>query len=484
MSGNGGAGVYSFPLLKPREIFACLREMRVPVSEDEIRACDPGAVRKVLEAFIESAMGVTREDMAQIAFPGLPTLSFPELHAESVPELTFYRTAQRLLAACGVDDFGLRDVLHPTPKRVRRQLSALINFAKFREERLAAFSDVTTQTDELLASKKTLQEQNAALQRELDQLLEEQRAEEPARVQLQHEVAELEKEINVLNKEYAVKRFEVGELKAERKQMNDAVSSARYSKVDAEEQIEHLQAQIVTSPDRVKGELQAIGASLKKAKGELHELEENHSTVLEFVDVYERADKELARTFALLGEIEQEMKACKEAKHQVKGTIARITELQFKTAETITRRQRLEKVVELKKREMDRYRAETRAKEEAASNALRIARAELSKLEAVHLEVRQRITQNTEASRKMELKMKEEEGQFQKELKDLEQVSASQYVSVCGVGSPLTLLMLLPRAIDVLSSAASRRVLQPTGAGCYSVKLVVIAFVRSQRCEA
>ncbi|KAL3657928.1 hypothetical protein V7S43_017134 [Phytophthora oleae] len=428
-SSGAVTGVYSFPLLKPREIFACLREMRVPVSEDEIRSCDAGAVRKVLEAFIESAMGVTREDMAQIAFPGLPTLSFPELHSESVPELTFYRTAQRLLAACGVDDFGLRDVLHPTPKRVRRQLSALINFAKFRAERLAFFSEITGQTDELLAQKKALHEENAALQRELDQLLEEQKAEEPARLQLEGEVSVLAKEVNELNRQQAVLHDDAIQMKAKHKIMHDAVSSARYSKVEAEEEIERLKGQIVNSPDRVRGELKSIGASLENARDELHQLEEKHAAVKEFIEIYERAEKELARTFTLLDEIKQEMQACKDVKHQVKDAMKRIEDLRFLTGETVTRRQRMEKMVELKKRELDRYIRDARVKDEAASNALQSARNELSKLESVHYEVRQRISQNTDASRKVELKMKEEEAQYQKDLKNLEQMYARLHQS-------------------------------------------------------
>ncbi|RLN46245.1 hypothetical protein BBJ29_006610 [Phytophthora kernoviae] len=415
-------GVYSFPLLKPREIFACLREMRVPVAEEEIRACDVGAIRKVLEAFIESTMGVTREDMAQIAFPGLPTLSFPELHSESVPELTFYRTAQRLLAACGVDDFGLRDVLHPTPKRVRRQLSALINFAKFREERLVVFSEITTQTDELLTKKKALQEENAALERELEQMLEEQKLEEPARLELQKEVDVLERDINVLNKQQAVMRHETAELKEKRKQVEDAVTSARFNKIEAEAEIKRLQGQIVTSPNRVKGELKTIAETLEKAKDQLHELEEKHRGVLEFIDVYEKAEKEFARIFVVLKEAEQEMQTCKEAKNQVKDTKQRIVDLQQRIAETITRRQRLEKILELKKREFDRYTDESRVHDQVANDILQKAREELRKLEAAHHDVRQRITQNSEASREIELKMKEDELQYQKELHDLQQM--------------------------------------------------------------
>uniref|UniRef100_A0AAV1UAI9 Kinetochore protein Nuf2 n=1 Tax=Peronospora matthiolae TaxID=2874970 RepID=A0AAV1UAI9_9STRA len=415
---------YSFPLLKPREIFACLREMRVLVSEDEIRACDPSAVRKILEVFIESTMGVLREDMTQIAFPGLPTLSYPEIHSESIPELTFYRTAQHLLAACGVHDFGLRDVLHPTPKRVRRQLSALINFAKFREERLVVFSDIAGRTDELLAMKKTLREEKAALQRELGQLLEEQKAEEPARLELQTEVAELQKEIDKFNRQQAVLRHDKDEKRDLRKKLEDTVASARFNKVEMEEEIERLKALIVTSPDRVKGELTTIAEALEKAKDDVLELEEKRGAVLGFIDVYERAEKELARTFTLLGEIEQEIEACKQVKHQVKNARKRIRELQVRIAETTTRRQRLEKLIELKKRDLWKYIEEARVTEEAASKALQTAREELHKLESAHLDVRQRIAQNTDSSRKVELKMREEEVQYQKELKSLEQMYA------------------------------------------------------------
>ncbi|GMF48692.1 unnamed protein product [Phytophthora fragariaefolia] len=410
-------------------------------------------------------MGVTREDMAQMAFPGLPALSFPELHAESVPELTFYRAAQRLLAACGVDDFGLRDVLQPAPKRVRRQLSALINFAKFREERLAAFAEVTRQADELLQHKKALQDENAALQRELDGLLEQQKAEEPARLELQAEVAALEKEINGLNRQQALFKLETSELKAARKTMEDAVAEARFNKCEAEDEIERLKGQVVTSPDRVKGELKAIAESLDAAKDDLQELEEKQRSVLVFVGVYERAEKELARTFTLLSEIEQEMKACKEAKHQVKSSLSRIHELQQRTAETITRRERLEKVLELKRRELERYRAEAQAKEEAASNALQGVREKLSTLESARYDARQRITQNTEASRTVELKMKEDEAQYQRELKELEQVSVSCRRRKLFVVADATCVAVFDViSSDVLTPPASRRVLQPAGA--------------------
>lgn len=36
----------------------------------------------------------------------------------------------------------MKDLLAPEPKRVRRHLSAVINFAKFREERLVMYAEL------------------------------------------------------------------------------------------------------------------------------------------------------------------------------------------------------------------------------------------------------------------------------------------------------------------------------------------------------
>lgn len=138
--------VYSFPLLKASEIFAVIRNMHIPVNEDDIRKAEPAATRKVFEIFIENIMGISREELSQPAFSGLRALDYPELHEESIPELAFLRTINRLMGFCGIYDFNLRDLLTPTPKRLRKHLSALINFAKFREERLQAFSALSKDT--------------------------------------------------------------------------------------------------------------------------------------------------------------------------------------------------------------------------------------------------------------------------------------------------------------------------------------------------
>ena len=43
----------------------------------------------------------------------------------------------------------MKDILTPDPKRVRRHLSAIINFAKFREERLVMYSELAVKVKKM-----------------------------------------------------------------------------------------------------------------------------------------------------------------------------------------------------------------------------------------------------------------------------------------------------------------------------------------------
>ena len=52
----------------------------------------------------------------------------------------------KIMHACGVTGFSLRDITHPERKRLMRQLSALINFAKFREERMVTFAALSQES--------------------------------------------------------------------------------------------------------------------------------------------------------------------------------------------------------------------------------------------------------------------------------------------------------------------------------------------------
>ena len=58
-----------------------------------------------------------------------------------------------------------QDICKPDPARLRRNLSAIINFAKFREEKLAPYAEAQEEADALLDEAARLEEHNARLVR-------------------------------------------------------------------------------------------------------------------------------------------------------------------------------------------------------------------------------------------------------------------------------------------------------------------------------
>ena len=86
--------------------------------------------------------------MQQPVFNAIDCLQFPELHDNSIPNIVFSKNLSKLMGASGLQDFSLvKDLYKPEPARLRRNLSAIINFAKFREEKLSLFTELQDLSD-------------------------------------------------------------------------------------------------------------------------------------------------------------------------------------------------------------------------------------------------------------------------------------------------------------------------------------------------
>ena len=90
-------------------------------------------------------------------------LEFPELHTDAAPLVAFLDAAATLAAAAGVPDFGLADLARPDPSRTRATLSALINYGRYREARLAEWEAAAAPVAALDARAEELEAERAAL---------------------------------------------------------------------------------------------------------------------------------------------------------------------------------------------------------------------------------------------------------------------------------------------------------------------------------
>jgi Nuf2 family len=102
-------------------------------------------IRKVFLLILEACGGITEEDLKQISPRMRETLQnicqYPQIH-EEFESVRFFWHLKKFMAVCGVMDFGWKDLIIPTAKRFRVQLSAAINMAKFREDQLKLYVEL------------------------------------------------------------------------------------------------------------------------------------------------------------------------------------------------------------------------------------------------------------------------------------------------------------------------------------------------------
>ena len=130
---------YSFPILKEKEIIKCMKELQIYIERHDLQ--NPTEERfkniyaKILHNLIKLEVNQPKFD------ENLPGFEHPSLHVVSVTHILLIKLGIKFMKRCGVKNFCLKDVLYPDNKRTIRNLSAIINFAKYRHEKVLIFEN-------------------------------------------------------------------------------------------------------------------------------------------------------------------------------------------------------------------------------------------------------------------------------------------------------------------------------------------------------
>eukprot|EP00003_Mantamonas_plastica_P013321 TRINITY_DN2328_c0_g1_i2.p3 TRINITY_DN2328_c0_g1~~TRINITY_DN2328_c0_g1_i2.p3 ORF type:complete len:175 (-),score=60.46 TRINITY_DN2328_c0_g1_i2:592-1116(-) len=159
-------------------------------------------------------------------------------------------------------DFNTGDLMKPTMKRTVRNLSAVINFAKFREERLDEYQSFTAETDDLLDARAQLEEDTFALNEQL-MTLQDQRAREASKVErLNTETEELIETITELNGKQASLQEEIKEMKNATQELALNVQTTKAEVLDTQQEVDMLRSKIIQSPDKMFSRIEKLKVDL------------------------------------------------------------------------------------------------------------------------------------------------------------------------------------------------------------------------------
>ena len=214
--------LYSFPELKSIEILQCMADLNIPLVENELQKPTAPIVQKIYESFVEIFMGCTKEQyIVNESSMDMVAVEYPEIYLDSVSLVKFFRIIARLMSEVGIEDFGMKDLIKPEPNRLRIILSAIINFAKFREEQLNIYENLTKKTEEILVEKENLLNKFQDLSNKLSIWKRQRLDEEPQFLKIKDSNSQLIQELKDLKKEQSNLTSNIEELKAKRSELNE-----------------------------------------------------------------------------------------------------------------------------------------------------------------------------------------------------------------------------------------------------------------------
>ncbi|KAI0562255.1 kinetochore protein NUF2-like protein [Gracilaria domingensis] len=255
---------FPFPRMTSAEIQDDMKNIfNCPITRETLKNPSVTDAKAVMDFFIEEVYGKRAEDMAQPEFESLECVDYPELYEQNIPTLHYIMECQKLCQAASFNELSIRDILAPEKTRFLWQLSALINFSKFRATRLELFDNKTRQADDLIETERKNLAETSNLRQNISSIEEKRTAEEPEVERVRQTVSEFSMELHELHKQQRALVDETREIKEMLGQKNKTSASQQAQRTKLRVDNERMAAKVVSSPDRMKGEIDSMRESLQ-----------------------------------------------------------------------------------------------------------------------------------------------------------------------------------------------------------------------------
>lgn len=328
-----------FPLLEFKEISMCLQGCDLMASEELLVRPTQQYVTALFEQIVDSFLGVSPDHMRASLDASARNMESPELQSESRSILGLQRIIYKFMVDCGIDDFNIMDMIKPEPQRFRRILSAIVNFARFREEHMGDCEDLVRQTEEAQNKLSQLYEERDQLDAKIGELETNSgdKATFDDRVkQATNHNTEVEAELRKLKKVQEQLTDMHGQHKQEKQRLVTKLQDQSYLIVEAKKENEKIRPYIMESPEMLHRINSEMNTSLNNEKVRLEESEKRIRGLEVSTD-----------SFRL---IEQDLKTCIKAIEECDSELQREDEATRK----LTRYQELHEQRKLESHELDR----------------------------------------------------------------------------------------------------------------------------------
>ena len=178
--------------------------------------------------------------------------AFPELHENSIGQIVLILNLIKFMQRVGVKDFCMSDLISPEPNRTIRNLSAIINFAKFRVTKSQLYDKIKSKETGLSDEFAAQRTQNQTLAKKFQDFQNKLVAQKPQIDILQEEINSLKFELNKFSNDCEILQHETRESKRIGQELKANQSSNKLQLNKLTDEIANLENHIVKSPQKIR----------------------------------------------------------------------------------------------------------------------------------------------------------------------------------------------------------------------------------------
>ncbi|WFD46931.1 kinetochore-associated Ndc80 complex subunit nuf2 [Malassezia furfur] len=277
--------------------------MGLAVSAEDVAKPQSAMVQRVYMAFLDTLAGTLPDMLDARRDEACARMEHSEIFEDGLAWLLFYREVRAMMEAATVHDFHLQDLTRPHPKRFKRHMSALVNFFRFRSDRLAEFDELVLDTEELENRRLDLEEGSEQVRAALDALAAQRRDEEPQVHALRERNLALSDQLLRLKKEQGKLLAEVDALKTEKAQLVQHQTDVQHELHTVHAELHKLQARLAARPDDVRRQIAELHTQTAHERAGVRDAEAKAAALAAKLQVLAQLDTDVGHALAALEQI-------------------------------------------------------------------------------------------------------------------------------------------------------------------------------------
>ena len=297
-----------FPLLDYSELAICLQSCDFSLAtEENIARPTSQFVITLYKQIIDSFMGISSDALLKKGQEHINDATEYEeeneeaFYSESLQILVLNKICYKFFQNIGVSDFNMMDLYRPDTQRTKRLLSAVVNYARFREERMFDCNRFISQTEALLGQLRSKFDEYNLLQQQMKRYEEEEKQIDEVGVQsngdeleaLESNNRSIETQLKKLTQIQETLSIDYNNYKEQKQRMLKELETLGFQIVELDSQWEKLEKYAESNMDELERSIEELGMLLEAKQQKLSQLEHSQENLRTSAQTFQRVIEEL-----------------------------------------------------------------------------------------------------------------------------------------------------------------------------------------------